>query len=357
MRRAGSGFDSINFDLIYGLPQQTAGVVRATRSTRSSTMRPDRVAAYSYAHVPWIRAQPEARSIRWTCRSAERKLAAVRRRPSSDSSAAGLRADRHGPLRAAATTISPRPPRERRLHRNFMGYTTRPATDMVGLGVSAIGDVAGAFAQNHEEARDATTPALDAGRLPGRARLRCSTPTIALRRVRHHRADVQLPRRSGRRRATRFGIDVRRLLRRGAATSSAADGPMADGLRRDVAGGGFAVTPRGRLFVRNICMVFDRYLRRAPRDAGLLPDDLSAPSSRRRSRTPRPSCCSTSAVPATSPSVEPFLVNLFSDRDIIELPLGAAAAAGRRAHHREAARPVGPRATTRASAAARRSCG
>ena len=54
---------------------------------------------------------------------------------------------------------------ERRLHRNFMGYTTKPATDMIGLGVSAIGDVAGAFAQN---TRKLSTyyQALDAGRLP-----------------------------------------------------------------------------------------------------------------------------------------------------------------------------------------------
>ena len=52
-----------------------------------------------------------------------------------------------------------------RLHRNFMGYTTRPATDMVGAGVSAIGDVAGAFAQNMKTLT-AYYAALDAGRFP-----------------------------------------------------------------------------------------------------------------------------------------------------------------------------------------------
>ena len=55
--------------------------------------------------------------------------------------------------------------RERRLHRNFMGYTTRPAPDSVAVGVSAIGDVAGAFAQNHKSLAR-YYEAIDAGRFP-----------------------------------------------------------------------------------------------------------------------------------------------------------------------------------------------
>ena len=84
----------------------------------------------------------------------------------------------------------------RRLHRNFMGYTTRPATDMVGLGVSAIGDVAGAFVQNTKKLSTYYAD-LEAGRFPvergylldsGRSVTACA----------HHRVDVQLPHRSAR---------------------------------------------------------------------------------------------------------------------------------------------------------------
>ena len=103
------------------------------------------MAAYSFAHVPWIRAHQKLLKVE-ELPSADRKLqlfVAARAR----FLAAGYRpiGIDHFALpdddlaRAAAAGT---------LHRNFMGYTTRPAPDMIGFGVSAIGDVAGAFAQN-----------------------------------------------------------------------------------------------------------------------------------------------------------------------------------------------------------------
>ena len=127
--------------------------------------------------------------------------------------------------------------RERRLHRNFMGYTTRPATDMVGVGVSAIGDVCGAFAQNVKKL-PAYYAAIDARPVPDRARLRADRRRLHPP-ARHRRADVQLLRRSQRgRRAIRHRL--RRVLRRRARALSAPGGPVADGLL-DISAG----RPRG----------------------------------------------------------------------------------------------------------------
>jgi oxygen-independent coproporphyrinogen-3 oxidase len=145
---------------------------------------------------------------------------------------------------------------ERRLHRNFMGYTVRPAPDSVAAGVSAIGDVAGAFAQNHKTLAR-YYDALDAGRFPidrGYAlsdddRLR--RYVIAELMCNFHLDAAALRARFGVDLEDRFAPELDRLTEPG--------GPAADGLVR-VERGGLTVTDVGRLFVRNVCMVFDTYL-------------------------------------------------------------------------------------------------
>ena len=206
----------------------------------------------------------------------------------------------------------------RRLHRNFMGYTTKPATDMVGLGVSAIGDVAGAFVQNTKKLSTYYAD-LEAGRFPVERGYLLDAGRSAAARA-HHRADVQLP---------RGPAGARGALRHRASTTTSpreldelAAGPMADGLI-ERQGGGFEVTPR-----RPAARAQHRHdLRPAPArahgaDAGLLEDDLTCRL--------RPSDAAPIGIllfnlggPGTLADVEPFLINLFSDRDIIELPLGA----------------------------------
>jgi oxygen-independent coproporphyrinogen-3 oxidase len=143
----------------------------------------------------------------------------------------------------------------RRLHRNFMGYTTKPATDMAGLGVSAIGDVAGAFVQNTKKLSTYYAD-LDAGRFPVERgymldaddRLRRALITELMC---NFRVDPQAL-------ESRFGIRFDDYF--AAELGELAAGPIADGLieRHD---DGFEVTPAGRLLVRNIAMIFDRHLR------------------------------------------------------------------------------------------------
>jgi oxygen-independent coproporphyrinogen-3 oxidase len=146
--------------------------------------------------------------------------------------------------------------RERRLHRNFMGYTTQPASDLLGLGVSAIGDVQGAFAQNVKKLTSYYA-ALDSGRFPierGRALeaddlVRRHVITQLMCAFRVDRTSV----------AGLFGLDFDSYFRAELETLRAVDGAVDHGLLADTPGA-LEVTPRGRLFVRSICMTFDRYL-------------------------------------------------------------------------------------------------
>ena len=246
------GFSSINVDLIYGLPLQTRASFASTVD-KVLLMRPDRVAVYSFALVPWIRAHqkglpmadlpdPEAK-LELFVEAMQRFVAAGYRQIGMDHFA--LPDDE---LAKASETG--------RLHRNFMGYTTRPAPDMVGAGVSAIGDVSGAFAQNVKPLA-AYYAALDAGRFPIERGYRLDrddhvrrfviTELMCNFRVRHadlcQRFGVDLPR--------YFALEIEELTR----------GPVADGFLR-ITSDALEVTQHGRLFVRNIAMLFDRHLRR-----------------------------------------------------------------------------------------------
>jgi oxygen-independent coproporphyrinogen-3 oxidase len=247
-----AGFESINFDLIYGLPLQT---VESFGSTLASVvdLRPDRIAVYSYAHVPWIRPNQKAIDpLDLPDASTKRRLLAAAIETFTAAGYVSIGMDHFAlpddELAAAA--------RERRLHRNFMGYTVRPAPDSVGVGVSAIGDVAGAFSQNHKslaryyEAIDAGCFPVERGyALTGDDKIR--RYVIGELMCNFHVDDVDLGQRFGVTLDDYFAEELSALLRPG--------GAAADGLVR-VADGGLTVTPLGRLFVRNVCMVFDRYL-------------------------------------------------------------------------------------------------
>jgi oxygen-independent coproporphyrinogen III oxidase len=247
------GFESINIDLIYGLPFQTAE--RFARTVAAvAAMRPDRLAVYSYAHVPWIRGNqrridpadlpPPALKLELFLAATESFLGAGYRPIGMDHFALP------GDELALAADAG-------RLHRNFMGYTTRPASDMVGAGISAIGDVGGAFAQNTKKL-STYYATLDRERFPIERGYPLDADDLVRRFViaeimcnlRLHVAEVE----------RRFGIDFARYFEAELRELRAAGGPVEDGLL-EVDPDRLQVTPRGRLLVRNVCMTFDRYLR------------------------------------------------------------------------------------------------
>ncbi len=138
------GMTSINIDLIYGLPKQNAISFGQTLD-RVIALQPDRIALYSYAHLPTI-FKPQRRIVSADLPSAEAKLQimmlAIRRLTEAGYVHIGMDhfALPHDSLAVAA--------RQGRLHRNFQGYSTQPDCDLIALGITAISKVGSTYSQN-----------------------------------------------------------------------------------------------------------------------------------------------------------------------------------------------------------------
>lgn len=156
-----NGFRSVNVDLIYGLPRQTREGFGKTLDTMIAT-RPDRLAVYSYAHMPQL-FRPQQRINEADLPSAEDKLGLLQL-AIEKLSAAGYRyigMDHFAlPGDDLATAQA-----QGHLHRNFMGYTTHADCDLIGLGVSSISHVGDSYSQNPRDL-PSWEIAIDSGRLP-----------------------------------------------------------------------------------------------------------------------------------------------------------------------------------------------
>lgn len=155
------GYDSVNVDLIYGLPKQNPTSFAATLR-KIVDLKPDRIALYGYAHLP-ERFKPQRRISANELPKADQKIAML-----SDAISSLLNAGYvyvgmdHFALPEDALAISKR---QGRLHRNFQGYSTQPDCDMIGLGVSSIGKVGANYSQNAKTLEE-YYDFLDQGRFP-----------------------------------------------------------------------------------------------------------------------------------------------------------------------------------------------
>lgn len=244
------GFRGINVDLIYGLPRQTPETFEQTVEAVIG-LNVDRLAIYSFAFVPWIRGH-QKKLMTDALPSPETKLTLF-----------GLARERL--LEAGYEPIGmdhfsrpddelARAKREGRLRRNFQGYAVIPGDDVLGLGISAIGDVRGAYAQNDKKL-STYRAAISEGRLPI-ARGVARTPDDELRRDVIHELMCN------------FRVDTARVAERYAidfATYFAEDLALLAGYEREglvrVGDGLIEATPAGELLVRNLAMCFDRYQR------------------------------------------------------------------------------------------------
>ncbi len=241
--------DGINFDLVYGLPLQTEESFRQSLD-QVIELRPDRLAIYSFAFVPWIRpnqkrieegALPLGEVKMALYFAALEKLLAVGYEPIGMDHFA-LPGDE---LARAA--------RAGRLDRNFMGYTVKPSNAMIAFGVSGIGEVAGGFFAN-EKKLSRYYAALDAGKLPiERGYLLDADDRIRQYVIRQLMCNFKVEKAEV---ATRFGIDFDTYF----ASALAALAEAREEGFVEVGAQELTVTPAGRLFVRNVCMAFDRYL-------------------------------------------------------------------------------------------------
>jgi len=244
------GFDSINVDLIYGLPHQTVESYERTLE-KIIAWDPDRLAVFNYAHVPWLKKHQKLLPVEAMPDAADRlrmlKLIIDRL---TEAGYAYIGMDHFAKPGDELTKAL----RERTLHRNFQGYSTRAEADMFAMGVTSISKLAGAYAQNLKSLA-AYEAALNEGRLPTAIGLKFSHDDLLRQHViteimcnnRILKRDVE----------QKFGITF---------DSYFADVPeklnefVLDGLV-SLQPDRIEVSEAGRLVIRNIAMAFDAYLK------------------------------------------------------------------------------------------------
>jgi oxygen-independent coproporphyrinogen-3 oxidase len=249
-----SGFKSVNLDLIYGLPMQTRGSFSHTLD-KVLELSPERIALYHYAHLP-ERFKPQRRIQAEELPSSEEKmnimLDAITRL-----TAAGYRYI--GMDHFAKTTDDlARAQMLGRLHRNFQGYSTRPDCDLIGLGVSSISKVGPTYAQNVRELPD-YYDRIRAGVLPTARGVLLDMDDLVRRAVIMALMCHLEVSKEGIESAylIRFDEYFRREL---ADLQTFEDEGLVEVTRDWI-----NILPKGKLLVRAIAMVFDRYLRQDQR--------------------------------------------------------------------------------------------
>ena len=244
-----AGFKSVSVDLIYGLPRQTLDGFKATLE-KTLSLAPDRIALYSYAHLPQI-FMPQRRIHDTELPKAEDKLSlmamAIETLVEAGYVFIGMdhfaRPDDELALAQKAG----------KLHRNFQGYSTHAELDLLAFGVSAIAKVGPVYAQNAKSLDDYYHD-IDAGHLPVRRGYRMDN-------------DDELRRAVIQELMCHFGLDFNEVSRVWHidfadyfANALEQLKPLADAGLVQVNADGITVMPKGRLLVRIIAMAFDRHL-------------------------------------------------------------------------------------------------
>jgi oxygen-independent coproporphyrinogen-3 oxidase len=242
------GFDSINVDLIYGLPLQTAERFAHTVE-QVAAIGPDRIAMFSYAHVPWLRKQQGALAARLPEGMEKFRIfrAGLERFLAAGYEYIGMD---HFARPADELAMAQR---KRTLHRNFQGYTTKAGADLYGMGVSAISSVGACYAQNDREVSGYTARVERRGLATMRGiRLtdddllrRAVISRILCHGVLHTREIEQ-----------EFGIHFDETF----APELTRLAPFVADRLLEIDHGVLRTTLLGRIFIRNIAMVFDPYL-------------------------------------------------------------------------------------------------
>lgn len=243
------GFKSVNFDLIYGLPLQTLESIEKTIK-QVITLRPDRIAFYSYAHVPWT-SKAQRLFDESHLPAAEQKILLYLKGKEilMNNGYVDIGMDHF----ALTSDDLFKAWKTGRLHRNFMGYTVQQTGILLGLGVSSISDAGNAFAQNEKALHDYYEQ-IHKGHLAVKKGYFLSEQDMSVRK---------------------YILDI---SCKGETTFSDQDVPMLEihtfpklaELQRDGIiewmGNKVKLTEQGHYFIRNVCAAFDQYLH--ARDAG-----------------------------------------------------------------------------------------
>jgi oxygen-independent coproporphyrinogen-3 oxidase len=244
-----AGFTSINYDLVYGLPLQTLKSIEQTIEA-VRRLRPDRIAFYSYAHVPWIKpGQRRFTELDLPSGEEKRALYELGRMLLEEAGYIEIGMD-HFALKTDSLWEAST---KGTLHRNFMGYITRQVAPLIGLGVSSISDSWGVFTQNEKKLEDYVAR-VERNEIPI---FRGHKLTKEDRTLRRHILNLM----------TRFETswESQELY---VPYLETVNDKLAE-MRRDglvkLGKRSCEITPDGRAFLRNICMAFDaRLVRKVP---------------------------------------------------------------------------------------------
>ena len=244
------GFSSVNFDLIYGLPHQTVESFNRTLDIVLS-LQPDRLAVFSYAHVPWVKPAQKIleQKVLPTPEVKLELLKMVIERLTENNRYVYIGMD-HFARPADELAVAQK---SKQLQRNFQGYSTRGGADIYAFGMSSISQIPDAYWQNEKDLPKYYA-ALDAGQVPVvRGYVVSDEDKVRRETIMRVMCDLSLDYRAM---SERLGLDFQSHFER---EIDSLAGFEADGLvRRSPAG--IEVTETGRLFIRNIAMSFDNTL-------------------------------------------------------------------------------------------------
>ncbi|RUM45815.1 MAG: oxygen-independent coproporphyrinogen III oxidase [Hydrogenimonas sp.] len=245
------GVESINIDLIYGLPYQTLESFKKTLELAHS-LDPDRLAVFNYAHVPWLK-KTMRKLDETTIPTPDVKLAILQHTIDyfTNNGYKMIGMDHFAkPDDELFKAIE-----KGELHRNFQGYTTRGGVDLIGVGVTSIGEGVDYYAQNFKEL-PAYEAAIDAGKLPFWRGVELNEDdlirkSVIMELMSNFKLDIQ-------RVEKEFGIDFKAYF----ADALQALQPMVDEGLVQISDKEISVSQTGTLVIRNIAMPFDAYMQK-----------------------------------------------------------------------------------------------
>jgi oxygen-independent coproporphyrinogen-3 oxidase len=239
-----AGYHSVNYDLIYGLPLQNIEGLSDT-ITSVLTLRPDRIAFYSYAHVPWVKpGQRRYTELDLPSAAEKQALYELGREMLKAGGYIEIGMD-HFTL---ATDSLYTAEKEGRLHRNFMGYTHQYSKLMIGLGVSSISDSWTAFAQNVKKVEDYIS-LVNEGQIPVfKGHILTQEDLVIRRHILNLMCKGETSWANAEEQSAGFIKGLERMIL------------LADDGLVTIQGTELKVTSSGKRFLRNICMALDSRL-------------------------------------------------------------------------------------------------
>jgi oxygen-independent coproporphyrinogen-3 oxidase len=245
------GFQSVNLDLMYGLPFQTVEEYAKTVDTLID-ISPDRVAVFNYAHVPWMKKHMSLIKTE-DLPVPEEKLQILKMTIEKLTNAGYvfIGMDHFAkPDDEMAVAL-----REKKLYRNFQGYSTNAGTDLYGMGITSIGQIGDIFAQNYKKEKE-YFEALEEGIFPiERGYQLTEDDKIRREVIMKIMCDFEL---NFKKMGTRFNINFNEYFKYGLGNFQ----EMVDDGLVDLTDDYIKVTDMGRLLIRNIAMNFDGYIER-----------------------------------------------------------------------------------------------